>query len=85
MISKIFYVFPIPAILDWGLEKFVSYKGNNATRFTSGFILGISYILLWTKFIKNPFDIEVWLIGFIYAIIVYFIIKYSSMRASYLG
>jgi len=76
----IMFAFPIPAMLDWGLEKYSIWKGNNATRFVSGFMLGICYVFLWTKFIQNPFDIEVWSIAIVYVIIAYFILKYSSRR-----
>jgi len=81
LISGIIYAFPIPAMLDWGLEKYVKYKGNNVTRFVSGFMLGICYIFLWTKFIQNPFDIEVWLTAIVYVIIAYLVLRYSSRRA----
>lgn len=80
LMSGIIYTFPIPAMLDWGLEKYGIYKGNNATRFVSGFMLGICYVFLWTKFIQNPFDIEVWLIAIVYVIIAYFVLKYSSRK-----
>lgn len=76
----IMYAFPIPAMLDWGLEKYSIWKGNNATRFVSGFMLGICYVFLWTKFMQNPFDIEVWSIAIVYVIIAYFVLKYSSRR-----
>lgn len=76
----IIYFFPIPAMLDWGLEKYNLWKGNNATRIVSGFLLGICYVFLWTKFIQNPFDIKVWLIAIVYVIIAYFVLKYSSRR-----
>lgn len=82
LMSGIIYTFPIPAMLDWGLEKYGIYKGNNATRFVSGFMLGICYVFLWTKFIQNPFDIEVWLIAIVYVIIAYFVLKYSSRKAA---
>lgn len=81
LMSKIIYAFPIPAMLDWGLEKYSIWKGNNTIRFVSGFMLGICYVLLWAKFIKNPFDIEVWSIAIVYVIIAYFVLKYSSRRA----
>ncbi len=74
----IMFAFPIPAMLDWGLEKYSIWKGNNATRFVSGFMLGICYVFLWTKFMQNPFDIEVWSIAIVYVIIAYFVLKYSS-------
>jgi hypothetical protein len=80
--SGIIYAFPIPAMFDWGLGKYGTYKGNNATRFVSGFMLGICYVFLWTKFIKNPFDIEVWLTAFFYVIIAYFVLRCSSRRAA---
>jgi len=76
----IMYAFPIPAILDWGLEKYSAWKGNNATRFFSGFMLGICYVFLWTKFIQNPFDIELWSIAIFYVVIAYFVLQYSSRR-----
>lgn len=82
LMPGIIYTFPIPAMLDWGLEKYGIYKGNNATRFVSGFMLGICYVFLWTKFIQNPFDIEVWLIAIVYVIIAYFVLKYSSRKAA---
>jgi uncharacterized membrane protein len=81
LISGIIYTFPIPAMLDWGLGKYGIYKGNNATRFASGFMLGICYVFLWTKFIQNPFNIEIWMTAIVYVIIAYFILKYSSRRA----
>lgn len=74
----IIYVFPIPAILDWGIEKYNLWKGNNTTRLVSGFLLGICYVFLWTKFIRNPFDIEVWVIAIVYVIIAYFVLRYSK-------
>jgi uncharacterized membrane protein len=82
LMPRIIYTFPIPAMLDWGLEKYGIYKGNNATRFVSGFMLGICYVFLWTKFIQNPFDIEVWLIAIFYVIIAYFVLKYSSRKTA---
>ncbi|HWR26299.1 MAG TPA: DUF2085 domain-containing protein, partial [candidate division Zixibacteria bacterium] len=82
LMSGIIYAFPIPAMLDWGLEKYDVYKGNNVTRFVSGFMLGICYVFLWTKFIQNPFDIEVWSIAIVYVIIAYFVLRYSSRRAA---
>lgn len=83
LMSGIIYAFPIPAMLDWGLGKYGIYKGNNVTRFVSGFMLGICYVFLWTKFIQNQFDIEIWLTAIFYVIIAYFVIKYSSIRAAY--
>ena len=80
LMSGIIYAFLIPAMFDWGLEKYGTY--NNATRFVSGFMLGICYVFLWTKFIKNPFDIEVWLTAIIYVIIAYFVLRCSSRRAA---
>ncbi len=70
----IIYAFPIPAIFDWGLEKYNLWKGNNATRFVSGFMLGICYIFIWTKFIQNPLDIVVWSVAIVYVIIVCFVL-----------
>lgn len=82
LMSGIIYAFPIPAMLDWGLEKYCIYKGNNATRFVSGLMLGICYVFLWIKLIQNPFDIEVWLTAIVYVIMAYLVLRYSSRRAS---
>jgi uncharacterized membrane protein len=81
--SGIIYAFPIPAMLDWGLGKYGVYRGNNTTRFVSGFMLGICYVFLWTKFIQNPLDIEIWSIAVVCVFIAYFVLKYSSRRAAY--
>jgi len=80
LISGIIYAFPIPAMLDWGLEKYGIYKGNNATRFVTGFLLGICYVFLWAKFFKDPFDSEVWMIAIVYVIIAYVVLRYSPME-----
>ena len=65
----IIFAFPIPAIIDWGLDKYNLWKGSNTTRFVSGFMLGICYIFLWARFIQNPLDIMVWSIAVIYSAI----------------
>ena len=65
----IIFAFPIPAIIDWGLDKHNLWKGSNTTRFVSGFMLGICYIFLWARFIKNPLDIMVWSIAVVYSAI----------------
>lgn len=78
LFSGIMYALPIPAMLDWGLGKYGVWKGNNATRFVSGFMLGICYVFMWTKFIQDPFDIELYSIAIFYVIIAYFVLKYAS-------
>ncbi len=65
----IIFAFPIPAIIDWGLDKYNLWKGSNTTRFVSGFMLGICYIFLWARFIQNPLDIMVWSIAVVYSAI----------------
>ncbi len=65
----IIFAFPIPAIVDWGLDKYNLWKGSNTTRFVSGFMLGICYIFLWARFIKNPLDIMVWSVAVVYSVI----------------
>ncbi len=75
----IIYAFPIPAIFDWGLEKYNLWKGNNATRFISGFMLGICYIFIWTRFIQNPLDIVVWAVAIVYVIIVCFVLYIHTL------
>lgn len=66
----VIYAFPIPAILDWSLEKYNLWKGNNATRFVSGFILGICYVFIWLRFIQNPLDTIVWTVAIVYSTLV---------------
>lgn len=65
----IIFAFPIPAMIDWGLDKYNLWKGSNTTRFVSGFMLGICYIFLWARFIQNPLDIMVWSIAVVYSAI----------------
>jgi uncharacterized membrane protein len=65
----ILFAFPIPAMVDWGLDKYNLWKGSNMTRFVSGFMLGICYIFLWARFIQNPLDIMVWWIAVVYSAI----------------
>ncbi|VVB89644.1 Uncharacterised protein [uncultured archaeon] len=65
----IIFVFPIPAMLDWGLDKYNLRKGSNTTRFVSGFMLGICYIFLWARFIRNPLDVVVWSVAVVYSAI----------------
>jgi hypothetical protein len=69
-----FLIFPIPALLNWGLDKYNLWKGSNATRFISGFMLGVCYIFLWGRFIQNPLDIVVWSIAAVYSAIAGYII-----------
>lgn len=70
----IIFTFPIPAVIDWGLDKYNLWGGNNATRFVSGFMLGICYIFLWARFIQNPLDIVVWSVAIVYATVVGFVL-----------
>lgn len=70
----IIFTFPIPAIIDWGLDKYSLWGGNNTTRFVSGFMLGICYIFLWVRFIQNPLDTVVLSVAIVYATIVGFIL-----------
>lgn len=70
----IIFAFPIPAMIDWGLDKYNLWKGSSTTRFVSGFMLGICYIFLWARFIKNPLDIMVWLSAVVYSTIAGFIL-----------
>jgi uncharacterized membrane protein len=62
----IIFTFPIPAIIDWGLDKCSLWGGNNTIRFVSGFMLGICYIFLWARFIQNPLDTVVWSVAIVY-------------------
>jgi uncharacterized membrane protein len=80
LIFVIIFTFPIPAMLDWGLDKYGVWKGNNATRFVSGFMLGICYIFLWMRFIRNPFDIAVWSVAIFYVIIVSFVLTHNKIN-----
>ncbi len=66
----IIFTFPIPAIIDWGLDKYSLWGGSNTTRFVSGLMLGICYIFLWVRFIQNPLDIVVWSVAIVYVTIV---------------
>jgi len=66
----IIFAFPVPAMLDWGLDKYDLWKGSNTTRFISGFMLGVCYIFLWARFIQNPLDIVVWSVAAVYSAIV---------------
>lgn len=65
----IIFAFPMPAMIDWGLDKYNLWKGSNTTRFVSGFMLGICYIFLWARFIQNPLDIMVWSVAVVYSAI----------------
>jgi uncharacterized membrane protein len=38
----ILFALPLPALLDWALGQLTGWKGNNALRFVSGALLGIS-------------------------------------------
>lgn len=65
----IIFAFPIPAMIDWGLDKYNLWKGSNATRFLSGLMLGVCYIFLWARLIQNPLDIIVWSVAVVYSAI----------------
>ena len=74
----IIFAFPVPAMIDWGLDKYNLWKGSNTTRFVSGFMLGICYIFLWARFIQNPLDPMVWSIAVVYSAIAAGIILYKK-------
>lgn len=75
----IIFAFPVPAMIDWGLDKYNLWKGSNTTRFVSGFMLGICYIFLWARFIQDPLDITVWSVAVVYSAIAG-VILYTSKR-----
>lgn len=76
----IIFAFPVPAIVDWGLDKYDLWKSCNTIRFVSGFMLGICYIFIWARFIQNPLDIMVWLSAVVYSTIAGFILYTKKIK-----
>jgi len=74
----ILYLFPIPAIIDWGLHRFKIYDGSNLSRIFTGFLIGLTFATLLYTFIKNAFDINFWIVSIIYTVIVAIIFKITK-------
>ena len=77
----VLYLLPLPAHVEWIYEKF-SKKGNNLIRLVSGCLLGVgaSYILI--AVIKQPLEVEPYLIVgayFLLAILGYLLSRLSKM------
>lgn len=72
--------FSIPAIIDWMLYKYEIWNGTNIIRLISGLMLGINYIFLWWRLIRNPFDAIVWQIAIVYSAIVTIVIISKMKR-----
>jgi len=74
----ILYLFPIPALIDWSLHRFRICNGNNLSRILTGFLIGLTFATLLYTFIKNPFDINFWIVSIIYTFIVVIIFKITK-------
>jgi len=67
---------PLPAFLDWSLNKLKIWEGNNFTRLASGLLLGAGYVTMWRRFLFSPFDSTLWFAVIAYvalAIIVFWV------------
>lgn len=74
----ILYLFPIPAIIDWSLHRFKIYQGINLLRIITGFLIGLTFALLWYSFIINPLDVNFWIVSISYTIIAMIIFKITK-------
>ncbi|HIH45429.1 MAG TPA: DUF2085 domain-containing protein [Candidatus Methanoperedenaceae archaeon] len=52
--------FPLPAMLDWSLDRYGIWKGANSSRLISGLMVGVSYVTLWARLFRDPLDAVVW-------------------------
>lgn len=74
----ILYFFPMPAIIDWSLHRFKIYEGTNLTRIFSGFLIGLTFATLLYTFLKNPFNMDFWLVSITYSMITFFVFKFTK-------
>jgi hypothetical protein len=51
------------------MHRFNIYQGTNSSRVATGFLLGIAYAELFYTFIKNPLDLNLWIVIISYLII----------------
>lgn len=70
--------FPLPMLLDWLLTNRKIIQASNFIRVITGFAFGIAYIIGLLTVFQNFPDIPILIIGFVYALIVLFILKSSG-------
>ena len=71
------YIFPLFSCIDWGLHRFNIYKGTNISRVLSGFFLGISFATMFYIFLKDTFNLNLWI-----SVLIYFIIGWGIYKLS---
>ena len=74
----VLYLFPLPAIIDWSIHRFSVYQGTNSLRVATGFLLGIAYAGLFHIFIKNPLNLNFWIVVIGYLVIGILIFKLTN-------
>jgi len=74
----ILYFFPAPAMIDWSLHRFGFYSGNNLSRVSTGFLLGLTFAMMTYLFIKNPLRVHFWIVSVLYISIGVVIFKVTS-------
>ena len=79
-INFVLYLFPLPAVIDWSLHRFSVYQGTNSSRVATGFLLGIAYAGLFHIFIKNPLDLNFWVVVIGYLIVGILIFKLTNKK-----
>ena len=74
----VLYLFPMPAVVDWGLHRFGIYEGTNLTRVFTGFLLGFTFADLSYVLLKNPLDPNFWAVTITCTTIVAAIFRYTA-------
>ncbi len=55
-IPIIVFLFPLIAVVDWSFYKLAGFRGTNAVRIISGFLMGFSYITMIWLLLQNWLD-----------------------------
>jgi uncharacterized membrane protein len=55
----LFFVLPLPALVDWAASQFSWWRGNNALRFLSGCVLGVGLGRCVYVNMRHPGDVRV--------------------------